>query len=82
VLESLGVNLEKVRSEVIKVLTQSGATPHHGERRTSKTPPLTSSGSTSLLRHAPACWIRSSVEPMKLSEFCKYYRAGARTIRL
>src|SRR5579884_1209530 len=40
VLESLGVNLEKVRSEVIKVLTQSGSTPHHGERRSSKTPTI------------------------------------------
>lgn len=30
VLESLGVNLEKVRSEVIKVLTQTGNAPHHG----------------------------------------------------
>jgi len=40
VLESLGVNLEKVRSEVIKVLTQSGSTPHHGDRRSSKTPTI------------------------------------------
>jgi len=40
VLESLGVNLEKVRSEVIKVLTQSGSAPHHGERRSSKTPTI------------------------------------------
>ncbi|MGI8968102.1 MAG: ATP-dependent Clp protease ATP-binding subunit [Chloroflexota bacterium] len=40
VLESLGVNLEKVRSEVIKVLTQTGSAPHHGERRSSKTPTI------------------------------------------
>ncbi|MGH2447612.1 MAG: ATP-dependent Clp protease ATP-binding subunit, partial [Chloroflexota bacterium] len=40
VLESLGVNLEKVRSEVIKVLTQSGPNPHHGDRRSSKTPTI------------------------------------------
>jgi ATP-dependent Clp protease ATP-binding subunit ClpC len=40
VLESLGVNLEKVRSEVIKVLTQSGSGPHAGERRSSKTPTI------------------------------------------
>src|SRR5579875_1837542 len=40
VLESLGVNLEKVRSEVIKVLTQSGPAPHHGDRRSSKTPTI------------------------------------------
>jgi ATP-dependent Clp protease ATP-binding subunit ClpC len=40
VLESLGVNLEKVRSEVIKVLTQTGSTPHHGDRRNSKTPTI------------------------------------------
>jgi ATP-dependent Clp protease ATP-binding subunit ClpC len=40
VLESLGVNLEKVRSEVIKVLTQTGSTSHHGERRNSKTPTI------------------------------------------
>ncbi|GAC1324916.1 MAG: ATP-dependent Clp protease ATP-binding subunit [Chloroflexota bacterium] len=40
VLESLGVNLEKVRSEVIKVLTQTGSTPHHGDRRSSKTPTI------------------------------------------
>lgn len=33
VLESLGVNLEKVRSEVIKVLTQSGNAPRPGTRR-------------------------------------------------
>ncbi|HEY8687093.1 MAG TPA: Clp protease N-terminal domain-containing protein, partial [Chloroflexota bacterium] len=33
VLESLGVNLEMVRSEVIKVLTQSGNNPRHGARR-------------------------------------------------
>jgi ATP-dependent Clp protease ATP-binding subunit ClpC len=39
VLESLGVNLEKVRSEVIKVLTQTGSTPHH-DRRQSKTPTI------------------------------------------
>ena len=31
VLESLGVNLEKVRSEVIKVLTQTSSAPHHGD---------------------------------------------------
>jgi ATP-dependent Clp protease ATP-binding subunit ClpC len=40
VLESLGVNLEKVRSEVIKVLTQTGSGPHAGERRSSKTPTI------------------------------------------
>jgi ATP-dependent Clp protease ATP-binding subunit ClpC len=40
VLESLGVNLEKVRSEVIKVLTQTGSAPHHGDRRSSKTPTI------------------------------------------
>jgi len=40
VLESLGVNLEKVRSEVIKVLTQTGNTPHQGDRRSSKTPTI------------------------------------------
>jgi ATP-dependent Clp protease ATP-binding subunit ClpC len=40
VLESLGVNLEKVRSEVIKVLTQTGSNPHHGDRRSSKTPTI------------------------------------------
>jgi ATP-dependent Clp protease ATP-binding subunit ClpC len=39
VLESLGVNLEKVRSEVIKVLTQTGSAPHQ-ERRSSKTPTI------------------------------------------
>jgi hypothetical protein len=33
VLESLGVNLEMVRSEVIKVLTQSGNAPHPGPRQ-------------------------------------------------
>jgi len=32
VLESLGVNLEKARSEVIRILTQSGSTPRHGAR--------------------------------------------------
>src|ERR1700719_4307612 len=37
VLESLGVNLDKVRHEVIKVLTQSG-TPHEREAKTAKTP--------------------------------------------
>jgi ATP-dependent Clp protease ATP-binding subunit ClpC len=40
VLESLGVNLEKVRSEVIKVLTQTGSGPHPGDRRSSKTPTI------------------------------------------
>lgn len=40
VLESLGVNLEKVRSEVIKVLTQSGSNPGHADRRASKTPTI------------------------------------------
>ena len=40
VLESLGVNLEKVRSEVIKVLTQTGSAPHAGDRRSSKTPTI------------------------------------------
>ncbi len=40
VLESLGVNLEKVRAEVIKVLTQSGSASHHGDRRSSKTPTI------------------------------------------
>src|SRR5438094_843475 len=39
VLESLGVNLEKVRTEVIKVLTQTGSAPSH-ERRSSKTPTI------------------------------------------
>jgi len=39
VLESLGVNLEKVRTEVIKVLTQTGSAPPH-ERRSSKTPTI------------------------------------------
>jgi ATP-dependent Clp protease ATP-binding subunit ClpC len=39
VLESLGVNLEKVRSEVIKVLTQTGSAPPN-ERRNSKTPTI------------------------------------------
>src|SRR5947209_15105024 len=40
VLESLGVNLEKVRSEVIKVLTQSGSAPHGERRSASKTPTI------------------------------------------
>src|SRR5919199_534947 len=40
VLESLGVNLEKVRAEVIKVLTQTGSAPQHGDRRSSKTPTI------------------------------------------
>ncbi|MGH2442297.1 MAG: ATP-dependent Clp protease ATP-binding subunit [Chloroflexota bacterium] len=44
VLESLGVNLEKVRSEVIKVLTQTGPTTHHGDRRSSKTPTIDNLG--------------------------------------
>ena len=39
VLESLGVNLEKVRTEVIKVLTQAGGATSH-EKRTSKTPTI------------------------------------------
>jgi len=41
VLESLGVNLERVRSEVIKVLTQSGSSPpvdHPGGSTISRTP--------------------------------------------
>jgi ATP-dependent Clp protease ATP-binding subunit ClpC len=52
VLESLGVNLEKVRSEVIKVLTQTGNAPHHGDRRSSKTPTIDQLGidMTSLAR--------------------------------
>src|SRR5574340_1334857 len=39
VLESLGVNLEKVRSQTIHVLSQSGRTPH-GEGRHSRTPTI------------------------------------------
>jgi ATP-dependent Clp protease ATP-binding subunit ClpC len=39
VLESLGVNLEKVRTEVIKVLTQTGSAPSR-EHRSSKTPTI------------------------------------------
>jgi ATP-dependent Clp protease ATP-binding subunit ClpC len=39
VLESLGVNLEKVRTQTIQVLSQSGGAPH-GEGRHSRTPTI------------------------------------------
>ncbi len=52
VLESLGVNLEKVRTEVIKVLTQTGSAPAH-ERRSSKTPTIDQLG-IDLTAHARA----------------------------
>src|SRR5690242_8682807 len=41
VLESLGVNLEKVRHQTIQVLSQSNAGAHHGEgKQHSKTPTI------------------------------------------
>jgi ATP-dependent Clp protease ATP-binding subunit ClpC len=52
VLESLGVNLEKVRTEVIKVLTQTGSAPGP-ERRNSKTPTIDQLG-IDLTSHARA----------------------------
>ncbi len=40
VLESLGVNLEKVRHQTIQVLSQSNAGSHHEGKHTSKTPTI------------------------------------------
>ena len=38
VLESLGVNLEKVRTQTIQVLSQTSPGPHHDAKHGSKTP--------------------------------------------
>ena len=43
VLESLGVNLEKVRTQTIQVLSQSG-TPHERDAKHSKTPTIDQMG--------------------------------------
>jgi len=40
VLESLGVNLEKVRTQTIQVLSQSSNNPHHEAKHGSKTPTI------------------------------------------
>jgi ATP-dependent Clp protease ATP-binding subunit ClpC len=40
VLESLGVNLEKVRTQTIQVLSQSSNSPHHDAKHSSKTPTI------------------------------------------
>jgi ATP-dependent Clp protease ATP-binding subunit ClpC len=40
VLESLGVNLEKVRTQTIQVLSQSQPGPHHDAKHGSKTPTI------------------------------------------
>ena len=40
VLESLGVNLEKVRTQTIQVLSQSSPTSHHEPKHGSKTPTI------------------------------------------
>src|SRR5579885_2928132 len=45
VLESLGVNLEKVRTQTIQVLSQSGA-PHERDPKHSKTPTIDQMAST------------------------------------
>src|SRR5919205_3007745 len=40
VLERLGVNLERVRTQTIQVLSQSGSAPHGERRSASKTPTI------------------------------------------
>jgi ATP-dependent Clp protease ATP-binding subunit ClpC len=40
VLESLGVNLEKVRTQTIQVLSQSSTSSHHEQKHGSKTPTI------------------------------------------
>src|SRR5216684_618250 len=40
VLESLGVNLEKVRTQTIQVLSQTSNSPHHDTKHNSKTPTI------------------------------------------
>ncbi|MDB5074228.1 MAG: clpC, partial [Chloroflexi bacterium] len=40
VLESLGVNLEKVRTQTIQVLSQSSSSAHHEQKHGSKTPTI------------------------------------------
>ena len=62
VLESLGVNLDKVRHEVIRVLSQSSSAGPTPRRRSgpARPRPSTSSASTSPTLRAPASSIRSS----------------------
>src|SRR5207248_188962 len=49
VLESLGVNLEKVRTQTIQVLSQSSNNPHHDAKHGSKTPTIDQLGIGSLV---------------------------------
>ena len=61
VLESLGVNLDKVRHEVIRVLSQSSsADPPRRPSAPARPRPSTPSGSTSPRPPAPTSWTRSS----------------------
>jgi ATP-dependent Clp protease ATP-binding subunit ClpC len=53
VLESLGVNLEKVRTQTIQVLSQSGSTAHGHDAKHSKTPTIDQMG-IDLTAHARA----------------------------
>jgi len=53
VLESLGVNLEKVRTQTIQVLSQSGGTAHGHDAKHSKTPTIDQMG-IDLTAHARA----------------------------
>ena len=83
VLESLGVNLDKVRHEVIRVLSQSSVRRPDARRRSAPARPRrsTSSASTSPRRRGPASSIRSSAARRRSSGSSRSCRGARRTTR-
>ena len=83
VLESLGVNLDKVRHEVIRVLSQSSSAGPDARRRSApaRPRPSTSSASTSPTPPAPASSTRSSAARRRSSGSSRSSAARPRTTR-
>ena len=83
VLESLGVNLDKVRHEVIRVLSQSlvGRSGPGDEARLARPRPSTSSASTSPSSPGPASSTRSSAARRRSSGSSRSCRVARRTTR-
>ena len=82
VLESLGVNLDKVRHEVIRVLSQSSAAgPARRPSGPARPRPSTSSASTSPRRPGSASSTRSSAGRRRSSGSSRSCRGGRRTTR-
>ena len=80
VLESLGVNLDKVRHEVIRVLSQSSSAGPTPETSGPARPrPSTSSASTSPTPPAQESWIPSSAERRRSSGSSRSCLDGPRT---